>query len=84
MREVKVGQKYRHFKGSLMEVIAIAYDSEKYSEEKKEESRVVVYKHINTGETWVRPYDMFNSKVDKEKYPNIEQEYRFEEYKIEK
>lgn len=28
--------------------------------------------------TWVRPYDMFMSKVDKEKYPDINQEYRFE------
>ena len=83
MREIKVGNLYKHFKGHIYEVIAIAYDSEKYNEEKKEESKVVVYKHINTGEIWVRPYDMFNSKVDKEKYPNIEQEYRFEEYKIE-
>jgi len=28
MREVKVGQKYKHFKGSVMEVIALAKDSE--------------------------------------------------------
>ena len=27
---------------------------------------------------WVRPYDMFVSKVDKEKYPDVLQEYRFE------
>jgi hypothetical protein len=29
----------------------------------------------------VRPYDMFISKVDKEKYPDVKQEYRFEEIK---
>ena len=28
MREIKVGKKYRHFKGNDYEVIAIAYDSE--------------------------------------------------------
>ena len=60
-------------------VIAIGYDSEKYDEENKEESKVVVYENVDTKEVWVRPYDMFNSKVDKEKYPSVKQEYRFEE-----
>lgn len=27
---------------------------------------------------YARPYDMFMGKVDKEKYPNVKQEYRFE------
>lgn len=37
----------------------------------------------DTSMIYLRPYDMFLSKVDKEKYPNVEQEYRFELQNIE-
>ena len=70
--EVKVGKKYRHFKGYIMEVLALA----KHSETKED---MVVYKHIDDDQVWVRPYDIFTSKVDREKYPDATQEYRFEE-----
>ena len=44
---------------------------------------LVIYRQLadETGTIYARPYDMFNSKVDKEKYPNATQEYRFEEWK---
>ena len=67
--EVIKGATYRHFKGDLMKVLEIAKHTET-------EELMVVYKH--NGAIWVRPYAMFISKVDKEKYPNIEQEYRFQ------
>lgn len=69
--EVVVGGTYKHFKGHLIKVIVIAKHSET-------EEKMVVYNHLDTGEIWVRPYDMFLSKVDHEKYPEVEQEYRFE------
>ena len=70
-RVIEVGKTYKHFKGHIYEVIAIATDSEDLSKK-------VIYKNIETGDVWVRDYDMFNSLVDKKKYPNVSQEYRFE------
>ncbi len=70
MREVKSNSVYKHFKGDLMKVVGVAKDSETLN-------NLVVYEH--NGELWVRDYEMFLSKVDKDKYPNAHQEYRFEE-----
>ena len=70
MREVIVGKKYKHFKGMIVEVIAIAKDSETLE-------KLVVYNHDN--ETWVRKYDEFISEVDRSKYSDVKQRYRFEE-----
>lgn len=69
--EVVVGGKYKHFKNIEVEVIAIAKHSETLE-------KMVVYRHLDTQEYWVRPYDEFVSKVDKNKYPDTNQEYRFE------
>lgn len=78
MREVKVGKIYRHFKGNTYKVIDIVYDSESNRDE--EYKRVVIYEGLY-GEhlRWARPYEMFNSYVDKDKYPDVKQKYRFEE-----
>ena len=70
-KEVEIGQIYQHFKGHVYEIIAIGKDSDDLSKK-------VIYKNIDTGEVWVRDYDEFMSKVDKNKYPNCKYEYRFE------
>ncbi len=67
----KKGELYRHFKGNLYEVIVIARDSETLEE-------MVVYKEADGEAVYVRPLRMFVSKVDREKYPDVLQEYRFE------
>lgn len=78
-REIIVGKTYKHFKGHIYKVIALAYDSENYNEENPELSKMVVYQNVENGKCWVRPYQVFNSLVDKEKYHDVLQEYRFEE-----
>ena len=71
-KEIKVGRIYKHFQGDyyLVEDIVI------YSETKE---KMVLYRALyGDGKRYVRPYDMFASTVDKVKYPNVEQDDRFE------
>ena len=78
-RKINIGSIYKHFKGHIYKVIAIAYDSEKYDDSNPDNSKVVVYQDIyNEKKCWVRPYNLFNSFVDKDKYPEVKQKYRFE------
>lgn len=71
-KESMVGKRYRHFKGGIYIVTDIAVHSET-------EGVMVVYKNFDEPTlTWVRPLNMFISEVDKEKYPDVKQEMRFE------
>ena len=66
------GDVVRHFKGTRYQILFFAQDSETREE-------VVVYRALY-GErgVWVRPKAMFFSAVDREKYPDVRQKWRFE------
>lgn len=77
MREIKLKRVYRHFKGDYYLVEDVA----RYSETGEE---MVVYRKLyDDGGLWVRPLSMFLAPVDREKYPDCPQVWRFELMEIE-
>lgn len=71
------GEFYQHFKGKLYQIKMLAFDCETEKEK-------VVYQAMYAPYTcWVRELDEFMSPVDRIKYPDVSQEYRFEKVNIE-
>ena len=78
MSRIINGDTVVHFKGQMYTLISIdaehTEDGEKY----------VCYRALyDEKKTYVRPYDMFMSKVDREKYPDIPIKYRMTVYSLE-
>ena len=47
---------FRHYKGSLYELVDVARHSETLEE-------LVIYRNVSTGEYWARPVHMWDEKV---------------------
>lgn len=67
---------YRHFKGNVYQIITLARHSE-------DGTKMVVYQQMYAPyEVYVRPLELFMSRIDTRKYPNEKQVYRFEKMDI--
>lgn len=71
---LKVDQRVKHFKGNFYKILYFATHSET-------KEKMVVYASLEDCKVYVRPFDMFMSEVDHEKYPDVKQKYRFEALK---
>lgn len=66
------GRVYKHYKGNLYMVEDMVVNSET-------KEKLVLYRALyGIGMRYVMSYERFAGKLDKEAYPNVKQEYRFE------
>ena len=56
MQKIEAGKTYRHYKGNLYKIIALA----KHSETNED---MIVYQNVEKGDIWVRPKSMWNETV---------------------
>lgn len=83
-RDILVGDIVQHFKREWVssETSEYLYKVLAFAQHTETGEKLVVYQGMYSPfKICARPYDMFMSEVDREKYPKIRQKYRFEKIK---
>lgn len=84
-RDILVGDIVQHFKREWVssETSEYLYKVLAFAQHTETGEKLVVYQGMYSPfKICARPYDMFMSEVDREKYPKIRQKYRFEKIKL--
>ena len=84
-RDILVGDIVQHFKREWVssETSEYLYKVLAFAQHTETGEKLVVYQGMYPPfKICARPYDMFMSEVDREKYPKIRQKYRFEKIKL--
>ena len=91
--DIRIGDIVQHFKRETLDMTLpdrkqlYLYRIIDIAEHTETKERLVIYQTLYDNDdmgihfgVYARPYDMFMSEVDHEKYPYIKQKYRFEKY----
>mgnify|MGYP001852956727 FL=1 len=84
-RDICVGDIVQHFKREWVsaETSEYLYKVLAFAQHTETGERLVIYQALYSPfKICARPYDMFMSEVDREKYPDIRQRYRFEKVQV--
>lgn len=88
--DIKVGDIVQHFKREVLfdkNNQLYLYKILEIAEHTETGEKLVIYQALYDSDAmsihfdvFARPFDMFMSEVDRDKYPDIKQKYRFEKY----
>lgn len=84
-RDIFVGDIVRHFKREWVsaETSEYLYKVLAFAQHTETGEKLVIYQALYSPfKVCARPYAMFMSEVDREKYPDIKQQYRFEKVQV--
>lgn len=79
MRELKIGGRYRHFKGREYIVLDVVNDADSEGDDIR---KLVIYEaQYGDHQRWARELNEFLSEIEPERQAQFQQKYRFEEIK---
>lgn len=77
MRELRIGGRYRHFKGREYIVLDVVSDADSEGDDIR---KLVIYEaQYGDHQRWARELNEFLSEIEPERQAQFQQKYRFEE-----